>query len=186
MIEVVDYQPWWPARFADLRAQYAAALSSAGVPVVGIEHVGSTSVPGLAAKPIIDIDIVVAEAEVLAAGRVLARLGFRPLGELGIPQRWAFQEPERLAGTNTYVVVAGCLSLRNHLGVRDTLRADALLRDEYGAVKRRIAAVAGDIDAYGQGKADIIGRILQAAGLSAQERARIDATEVPSHEELPR
>jgi len=94
---------------------------AAGVPVVAIEHVGSTAVPGLAAKPVIDCDIVVAGPEVPAASAVLAGLGFTPLGELGIPLRWAFREPRRLAGTNTYVVAAGSLSLRNHLAVRDVL-----------------------------------------------------------------
>ncbi|HEY3957887.1 MAG TPA: GrpB family protein [Streptosporangiaceae bacterium] len=58
--------------------------------------------PGLAAKPVIDLDIVVREADVVAASGVLVSLGFAPLGELGIPLRWAFKEPARLAGTNTY------------------------------------------------------------------------------------
>ncbi len=87
-------------------------MAAAAVPVVAIEHVGSTSVPGLAAKPVIDCDIVVAEQDVAAASRTLAGLGFKPLGDLGIPLRWAFKEPERLAGTNTYVVVEDSLSLR--------------------------------------------------------------------------
>jgi hypothetical protein len=97
--------------------------------VLALEHVGSTAVPGLAAKPIIDCDIVVDADDVDAAARVLVSLGFAPLGELGISERWAFREPSRLAGTNTYVIVAGSLSLRNHLCVRDTLRADDSLRD---------------------------------------------------------
>ena len=67
--------------------------------------------PRLTAKPIIDCDIVVAEKDVSAASDVLIGLGFAPLGELGIPQRWAFKEPARLAGTNTYVAVEGSLSL---------------------------------------------------------------------------
>jgi len=93
--------PGWPSRFALLRAEYATAMAAAAVPVVAIEHVGSTSVPGLAAKPVIDCDIVVAEAHVPSASSVLVSLGFAPLGELGIPLRWAFKEPARLSGTNT-------------------------------------------------------------------------------------
>ena len=65
MIEVSEYDPAWPERFERLRAEYARALA-AGVPAAAIEHVGSTSVPGLAAKPIIDVDIVVAEQDVEA------------------------------------------------------------------------------------------------------------------------
>jgi GrpB-like predicted nucleotidyltransferase (UPF0157 family) len=166
VIQVVDYDPTWPRRFEQLRRGYADALAAAGVPVVAIEHVGSTSVPGLAAKPVIDCDIVVAEQDVPAASETLVHLGFTPLGELGIPLRWAFKEPGRLAGTNTYVVVDGCLSLRNHLAVRDILRSDPVLREEYAAVKRRVGAAAGDIGEYGRGKNAIVQRILAAAELN--------------------
>jgi GrpB-like predicted nucleotidyltransferase (UPF0157 family) len=186
VILVTAYDPAWPERFEALRREYAAAMTAAGVPVVAIEHVGSTSVPGLAAKPVIDCDIVVAEPDVATASRVLTDLGFTPLGELGIPLRWAFREPERLRGTNTYVVADGGLSLRNHRAVRDTLRADRALRDQYAAVKQRVGATAANIDEYGQGKNAMIQQILAAAGLSAAERAAIDGNQVPSHDELPR
>lgn len=179
MIEVREYNPAWATQFDHLRAEYEAAFTQARVPLVGIEHVGSTAVPGLAAKPIIDCDIVVDEGDVAAASDVLVSLGFEPRGELGIPQRWAFYEPERLAGTNTYVIVHGSLSLRNHLAVRDILRTDEDLRDEYSAVKRAVGVTAADIYEYGAGKNDIIQRILAAAGLSETERASIDANQVP-------
>jgi GrpB-like predicted nucleotidyltransferase (UPF0157 family) len=154
--------------------------------VVAIEHVGSTSVPGLAAKPVIDCDIIVAEADVPAASQVLSELGFTPEGELGIPQRWAFREPGRLRGTNTYVVVAGSLSLRNHLAVRDILRADATLREQYAAVKRKVSLTAANIDEYGQGKNSMVQQILAAAGMSEADRAAIGASLVPSHDDMPR
>ena len=152
MILVVEYDPAWPLRFERLRQEYARAMAAAAVPVVAIEHVGSTAVPGLAAKPVIDCDIVVARQDVTAGSQVLAGLGFAPLGELGIPLRWAFREPERLAATNTYVVVQGSLSLRNHLAMRDILRADPGLREQYAAVKRRAGAMAANIDEYGRGE----------------------------------
>jgi len=186
VILVVEYDPAWPRRFEELRLEYAGAMAAAGVPVAAIEHVGSTSVPGLAAKPVIDCDIVVAARDAPAAARTLAGLGFAPLGELGIPLRWAFREPQRLAGTNTYVVAEGSLSLRNHLAVRDVLRADADLREQYAATKRRVGATAANIDDYGRGKNAMIQKILAAAGLTDSERAAIDATQVPSHDELPR
>lgn len=186
MITVVDYDPAWPERFESLRQEYAQAMAAAGVPVTAIEHVGSTSVPGLAAKPVIDCDIIVAADDVAAASAVLVELGFAPRGELGIPQRWAFKEPARLAGTNTYVVVAGSLSLRNHLCVRDTLRSDAALRDEYARVKRRIGDTAVDLEEYGQGKNATVQRILLAGGMSEAERASIDGNQVPSIDEVPR
>lgn len=186
VIVVVEYDPCWPDRFEQLRTLYADALAEAGVPVVAIEHVGSTSVPGLAAKPVIDCDIIVAEPQVDAAGNVLVGLGFRPLGELGIPQRWAFKEPAGLTGTNTYVTVDGCLSLRNHLAVRDALRADAVLRDEYAAVKRRVGGSAADLEEYGRGKNAMVQKILAAAGLTDAERASIDGNQIPSRDEVPR
>jgi GrpB-like predicted nucleotidyltransferase (UPF0157 family) len=177
VITVADYDPAWPGRFEGLRAEYAAAMAEAGVGLVAIEHVGSTSVPGLAAKPIIDCDIVVRQADVAAASGVLMSLGFTPLGELGVPERWAFRAPARLPRTNTYVVVDGCLSLRNHLAVRDVLRADQALRDEYAAVKKQAGACLDDIDEYVVAKNGIVQKILAAAGLTDAERASIAANQ---------
>jgi GrpB-like predicted nucleotidyltransferase (UPF0157 family) len=185
VIVVVEYDPAWPQRFEQLRREYAAALAAAGVPVVAIEHVGSTSVPGLAAKPVIDCDIVVAAPDVAAASQTLAGLGFQAEGELGIPQRWAFIAPARLAGTHTYVVVAGSLALRNHLAVRDLLRTDPDLRTRYADVKRRVGTTAANIDEYGRGKNAMVQQILAAAGLTDEERVSIDANQVPSHDDCP-
>jgi GrpB-like predicted nucleotidyltransferase (UPF0157 family) len=186
VIVVVEYDTAWPERFEQLRREYATAIAAAGVLVVAIEHVGSTAVPGLAAKPVIDCDIVVAERDVPAACGVLTQLGFSPEGELGIPQRWAFREPARLGRTNTYVVVAGSLALRNHLAVRDILRTDSGLRDRYAAVKRQAGATAASIDEYGRGKNAMVQHILAAAGFTEAERASIDARQVPPHEEAAR
>ena len=76
--------------------------------------------------------------------------------------------------------------MRNHLAVRDVLRTDGALRDEYAAVKVLVGATATDIDEYGRGKNAVVQKILLAAGLSDDERASIDANQVPSHTELPR
>jgi GrpB-like predicted nucleotidyltransferase (UPF0157 family) len=179
VIDVRDYDPLWVSRFQALRTEYEGVLRDAGVPFVAIEHVGSTAVPGLAAKPIIDIDIVVERVHVRVASSELEALGFEPRGELGIPDRWAFWEPDRLVGTNTYVVVAGSLALRNHLAVRDTLRANAGLRSEYGELKKRLGASSADIFQYGAGKNAMVQRILDAAGLSQEERRSIGANQVP-------
>ena len=186
MIRVLDYDPAWATRFGELEREYRRALDRAGVPFVAIEHVGSTAVPGLAAKPIIDCDIVVGTGQVEAASGVLTALGFLAEGELGIPQRWAFAEPPRFAPTNTYVIVAGSLALRNHLAVRDALRADPVLRDEYAAVKKAVARDAADLAEYGRGKNAVVQRILAAAGLGDEDLASIDAAQVPSPDEVPR
>jgi GrpB-like predicted nucleotidyltransferase (UPF0157 family) len=180
MIDVRDYDPAWPQQFEQLRAEYASALCAAAVPFLSIEHVGSTSVPGLAAKPVLDVDIVVESVDVSAASAVLVGLGFEPRGELGIPQRWAFSEPDRLMGTHTYVAVVGSLALRNHLSVRETLRTDPKLREEYAQIKRRVGATAADIDEYVAGKNATMQRILAAGGFSDEELAAIDdANQLP-------
>ncbi len=175
MIEVVEYRSEWRDRFAALRVAYSAALDAAGVRH-RIEHVGSTSVPGLAAKPVLDVDVVVDEGDVPAAVTALGTIGFVSRGDLGIAGREAFRTPDRFAPSNTYVVAEGSLALRNHLGVRDALRADDALRDEYAAVKRRAGLEAADIDDYIARKSDVLDRVLRAAGLTDDDRASIAAS----------
>lgn len=172
LIEIVDYDPDWPARFEVLRSGYERAL--AGVSILRIEHVGSTSVPGLAAKPVIDIDIVVTVDQVPRAIEAMERSGFLSLGERGIPDRWALQAPTDLSRTNTYVVAEGSLALRNHLAVRDQLRREVALRDEYAALKRSIAASVHDIDEYVEKKSSFLSVVLAQAGLTAEEREAIE------------
>lgn len=173
MIEIVDYDPGWPSRFEQLRTRYERAL--AGSAVLGIEHVGSTSVPGLAAKPVIDIDIVVEAAGVPGTIAAMERAGFVSLGELGIPGRWALRAPSDLPRTNTYVVAAGSVALRNHLALRDQLRRSDALRDEYAALKRTIAASVRDIDAYVEKKSPFVRAVLARAGFTTEE---LDAIEI--------
>ena len=178
MIEIVDYDPVWPARFETLRQLYENVLT--GVAILGIEHVGSTSVPGLAAKPLIDIDIVVTVDQVARAIEAMEQAGFLSLGERGIPDRWALQAPSDLPRTNTYVVVEGSLALRNHLAVRDQLRHEVALRDQYAALKRSIAASVHDIDQYVEKKSSFLSVVLELAGLTAEER---DAIEIANRSE---
>jgi GrpB-like predicted nucleotidyltransferase (UPF0157 family) len=172
MIEVVPYDKEWAVRFLELQHVLSDALR--GIRVVSIEHVGSTSVPGLAAKPIIDIDVVVSGEDVVAASEALARIGFVPRGDLGVPDRYAFFAPKNLFPTHTYVVVEGCLSLRNHIAVRDTLRSDEALRDEYGALKFRLAELAHNIDQYVRQKSPLLQRILAQAGITPEELLKIE------------
>lgn len=168
-VEVVPYDPDWQRDFEWIRAELADAL--AAIPILAIEHVGSTSVPGLAAKPIIDVDIVVAADQVRSATDALAAIGYQPRGDLGVPDRYAFiasaDGPER----HVYLTVDGCLSLRNHLGVRRVLRDDPDLRRRYGDLKLRLAANDyDDIGGYVEDKTPMLQEILAAAGLSADER----------------
>ena len=143
------------------------------MPVVAIEHVGSTAVEGLAAKPVIDVDIVVTAEHVAAASAALESIGYEPLGTVGIEDRWAFKAPGTIR-TNTYVVLAGSLALRNHLGVRDVLRGDDALRARYAEVKCQLASTSSDAAAYVEGKSAILSEVLTKAGL---DQADLDLIE---------
>ncbi len=148
----------------DLRAGLTCCASAE------VEHVGSTSVPGLAAKPILDIDVIVDQAEVIEAVRALTALGYVHRGDLGVGGREAFGAPDDGIARHVYVVTRGTLAVRNHLAVRDTLRARPDLRDEYAAVKLALAAdPAMGIDAYLALKTPILQRVLAAGGLSDAE-----------------
>ena len=81
-VVVVDYDPLWPLRFEELRAYVWPAVTDIAI---SIEHVGSTAVTGLAAKPVIDINIVATERHVTTAIARLAALGYEHRGDLGIP-----------------------------------------------------------------------------------------------------
>ena len=151
----------------------------AAVPIRGIEHVGSTSVPGLAAKPVIDIDVVVDRAHVRGAIDALGAAGYHDRGEVGIPDRHSLRAPDDALRRNVYVVVEGSLALRNHLAIRDALRRDEQLRTEYAALKRRLAEEADDIDDYVARKTDLIVRILSTAGFTRAELDAVRAINLP-------
>jgi GrpB-like predicted nucleotidyltransferase (UPF0157 family) len=103
VILVAEYDPAWPQRFSQLRREYAMAMAAAGVPVVAIEHVGSTTaVPGLAAKPVIDCGIVVAEPDVPAASAVLGRARVHAPWRARHPAEVGIQGA-RAAGRNQHV-----------------------------------------------------------------------------------
>ncbi len=174
-VDVQPYDPDWPRAFEEIRAELTEALI--GVDVQTIEHVGSTSVPGLAAKPVIDVDIVVTdETKVAPASAALEAIGYQPLGDLGVPLRYAFSAPDNGHRRNVYVTVDGCLSLRNHLGVRHVLRTNRELRDRYGRHKLALGENDyDDIDGYVADKSAVLQLILAEAGLEADERAAIAA-----------
>ena len=121
-IEVVDYDPSWPALFEDIAAPLRAVF--VGGLLTRIEHVGSTSVPGLPAKPIIDIDVVIpSRADLPEAIARLATLGYVHQGDLGITSRKSFRQPEITPRHNLYVCAEDSPELRRHLAFRDYLRA---------------------------------------------------------------
>jgi GrpB-like predicted nucleotidyltransferase (UPF0157 family) len=147
---------------------------SNAIDVESIEHVGSTSIPGLAAKPIIDLDIVVRRPALGPATNALVGAGYGPLGDLGIPDRHAFVAPDPQPRRHVYVVVQGSLSLRNHLIVRGALRQSAALREEYAALKFELAGKVGTLREYTEAKSDLLRRMLRAGGLTEAELDEIE------------
>ena len=131
-VVVEEYDPHWAERFALIQGNALRALE--GV-TERVEHVGSTSVPGLAAKPIIDIDAIIAdEGQVQAAVAALAPLGYAHQGENGIPGRHAFQytgPPDGGGNRNFYVCFDGNDALLNHMMLRDYLRSRPEATAEY-------------------------------------------------------
>lgn len=172
MILVVDYDPMWPLEFEILRASVSVAVRDIAI---SIEHVGSTSVPGLAAKPVIDMDIVVAESDVLHAIERLGEIGYTHRGDLGIPLREAFRSPPGSRPHHLYVCPSNSPALANHLALRDYLRGNADASRAYGALKKRLAAEFGDdIDGYVEAKTAFIVAVLKKVGLSKYAIADIE------------
>lgn len=171
-VVVVDYDPDWPARFEELRSLIWPAICDVAL---SVEHVGSTAVPGLRAKPVIDACIVVATRELVrpAVGRVES-LGYVHRGTLGVPDREAFKRPDHLARHHLYLSPRGAVSLRNQVGVRDYLRAHPAVAQEYGRLKSDLARrFPDDIDQYIDGKTEFILGILRTIGFTESEMAGI-------------
>lgn len=157
--------PNWPAQ-AQAEADRWRAAGLAGL--VTVHHIGSTAVPGLPAKPIIDLLPVFADQATCDAARpALERLGYEWLGEFGLPDRRyvRLDDPEtgnRLFQAHCYVQGSG--EITRHLAFRDALRANASLRAAYTAVKARCAALhPGDRVAYGDCKSNWIAKAEQKA-----------------------
>jgi len=183
-IVVVDYDPLWPSWFERIRASVWPAV--VGV-ALRIDHVGSTAVPGLAAKPIIDLDVVVrSEESVPTAIEHLALVGYRWRGDFGIPGREAFDRPPDtdLPAHHLYVVVEDNKAHLDHWLLRDTLIADGGLRERYAALKRSNTELAdGDMEVYVAAKAAFVAELLAGAreerGLPA-ETYSVPDIELPS------
>lgn len=138
-IEIRENDGGRDVAFEAERVMLAAALGSAAV---ALHHIGSTAVPGLAAKPIIDILVEAAVREAIDARTdAMETLGYEALGEYGIAGRRYFRKI--VGGRRTHHVhafIAGSFDIARHLAVRDRLRADSAEREAYAALKRRLAA----------------------------------------------
>jgi GrpB-like predicted nucleotidyltransferase (UPF0157 family)/N-acetylglutamate synthase-like GNAT family acetyltransferase len=157
-VELVEPRRDWPALAAAENEVVRAAL---GPLAVAVEHIGSTAVPGLAAKPIIDLQVGTAGRPGPAAGSPLAVLGYEGLGEAGVPGRLYFRK-RGPAAYNVHIVAYGGNHWVANLAVRDYLRAHPAAAAEYVAVKRA-AAGAGRLLAYSERKGEFVRELVRRA-----------------------
>ena len=165
-VVVLPHDPCWERDFIQIRDELLEAL---GPLALAIEHVGSTAVPGLSAKPIIDIDVVIRDRSQLdAAISALAKIGYRHEGDLGIPGREAFRYDgkDHLRRHHLYVCPLDSPELKRHLAFRDYLRAHPKAVEEYSRIKQEGAALhPDDIDGYIEHKSPFIEGIYRKIGL---------------------
>lgn len=159
-VTVQAWDPGWTQDFSAIRRELDAGL---GELAVAIEHVGSTAVEGLAAKPIIDIDVVIREDMPLEAViTALAAMGYQHEGNLGIPEREAFRYDSKphLRQHHLYVCRESSRELKRHIAFREGLRSHPEAAAEYGRVKLEAAALyPEDIDGYIAYKHDCIRKL---------------------------
>ena len=169
-IVVVAYDRAWPERFRAERERIDRAL---GQTARGVEHIGSTAVPGLAAKPIIDILLVVEDVDDEAAyGPALERSGYVP--RVHEPGHRMFRTLQR--DVHVHVYSAGSPEIGRYLLFRDWLRESDADRDAYERVKRQLAAREWeDMNFYTHAKDGIVAEIMAHA-----ERRTAGGTQVPS------
>lgn len=163
---VLPYDRGWKADFDAIRREIEGAV---GHLICGVEHVGSTSVEGMSAKPCIDLDVVIGRREDFAAvAEGLAAIGYVHEGDLGIPGREAFKYEDKphLRTHHLYVCTRDCRELHRHVTFRDYLRSHPEAVARYSAVKEEAARLyPDDIDGYIRHKSPCIGELYRLCGL---------------------
>ena len=165
-VVVLPYDEKWKQDYLAIKNELTDALDGL---IIGIEHVGSTSVQGLSAKPIIDIDVIIKDNTVLEnVISALAGIGYRHEGDLGIPGREAFKYDgkEHLRKHLLYVCAEDSTELKRHMLFRDHLRTHPDAVREYSSVKEEGAGLYPyDIDGYIKHKTPFIERIYTEIGV---------------------
>jgi GrpB-like predicted nucleotidyltransferase (UPF0157 family) len=163
---VHDYDDRWPRQFEKIRDLLAEALHGLSL---RIEHVGSTSIPGMTAKPIIDLVVVIEPGSLGYVTKALGGLGFRHEGDLGIPGREAFRPVEGstaadLPRHHLYVCPIGNRSLEEQLAFRDYLREHPEEARRLSEHKRALCIEHdNDKPRYISGKSEMVREIIRKA-----------------------
>ena len=165
-VVVLPYDAGWQRNFAAIKRELECAL---GPLALRIEHVGSTAVEGLSAKPCIDIDVVIRDYDVFdAVVNKLAEIGYQHEGDLGIRDREAFcySGKPHLQTHHLYVCPLQSAELHRHLTFRDFLRTHPEAVRQYSAVKEAAARLfPDDIDGYIRYKTPCIEELYIQCGL---------------------
>jgi GrpB-like predicted nucleotidyltransferase (UPF0157 family) len=152
-VEVVPHDPLWREAFEAEAKHVAAAL---GENVVDVHHIGSTAIPDIYAKPIVDLLVEVRDiAEVDGRGSAMESLGYEVMGEYGIPGRRYFRKDNRegVRTRHVHAFEAGSAEVERHLAFRDYMRAHAGEAQRYSELKRKLAEEhPRSIDGYMDGK----------------------------------
>ena len=163
---VLPYDKAWQSAFENIRLELKAVL---GDLAIGIEHVGSTSVEGLSAKPCIDIDVIIRDYSSLdAVVQKLATIGYIHEGDLGIKDREAFTYTDKrhLLKHHLYVCPQDSRELHRHITFRDFLRNNPEAAKKYGQTKEQAALLfPDDIDGYIKYKSPCIEELYKLCGL---------------------
>jgi GrpB-like predicted nucleotidyltransferase (UPF0157 family) len=151
-IELSDHDPSWAERFEEEKGRLAGVFDGQAV---GIEHIGSTAVPDLCAKPIVDVLVGLRELEVSDEQiTAMQELGYEYLGEYGLPGRFFFRKDPHTH--HVHVVQHGGMHWDRQLTFRDALRTDAEERRRYDEFKRRLAAAGHSREEYTELKTPFI------------------------------
>jgi len=166
-VAVVDYDPAWVKMYEDQRDAIVAALDDAGLPVARVEHVGSTAVPGLAAKPIIDIMVCYDELPALEVLLTpLTSIGYRYVPRQDFTESYFFRRGDSFEGAiHLHVTTLDSEFGLQMLRFRDALRASPSLAADYAAFKRTLAEqFPDDRPSYTAAKGPFVSRATASAG----------------------
>ncbi len=163
---VVPYDEAWKSAFEEIKKEIEGAI---GGLIIGIEHVGSTSVEGLSAKPCIDIDVIIRDYAIFdTVVRKLETIGYIHEGNLGIKDREAFRYSNKphLQNHHLYVCPQQSEELYRHITFRGFLRKNAEAAKKYGLTKETAARLfPDDIDKYIEYKSPCIEELYEMCGL---------------------
>ncbi|KXK40191.1 MAG: Glutamate-rich protein grpB [Bacteroidetes bacterium OLB9] len=181
---IEPYNPSWKTEFENIKQAIATELYDI-IPQVDIQHVGSTSIQGLIAKPILDIDLIITDKSLLNIITLrLEKIGYNSIGEQGIPGRFAFKQKSELTPLTTiyrkwqshhlYVCYADSLALKNHLLFRDFLKSNEEIKEKYSELKLALTDnLAITREEYTSKKTEFIVSVLEMAGLDEESLQQI-------------